>query len=264
MQQEANRRGTFCFGSVEFTLIRRAELRPLLRAWAVQSDHSLSMTLTGAHGVTESRSHPLVQQAHDDADFVLCDGTPPFIAAVLSGHGAAVDRIPGLVAMYEISSEASALGLRQAFVGGPPGLAAKTKHGLEEAIGRPIDGWTWSPPFVPDVDQAFIDTVAARLRPLRAPLVVWIGLSTPKQEVLVAGLKRILPEGCFFVAVGAGFDVYAGTLVRPPEFVSRLGLAWLHRCMHEPRRLAPRYARALPVVLRGLLRAGWTGLRMRR
>lgn len=263
MQQEPSRRGTFRFGSVNFTLIRRAELRPLLRAWAAGPAPSLSMTLTGAHGVTESRENPVVQQAHDDADFVLCDGTPPHLAAVLSGHGRSVDRIPGFVAMFELSAEASALGIQQAFVGGPPGVAQKALNGLEEATGCTIRGWTWSPPFVTEVDQPFTDVVAERLRTLPRPVVVWIGLSTPKQEVLVAGLKQSLPEGYFFAAVGAAFDVYAGTIVRPPDWVSSLGLAWLHRCMHEPRRLAPRYARALPVVVRGLVRAGWTGLRRR-
>jgi N-acetylglucosaminyldiphosphoundecaprenol N-acetyl-beta-D-mannosaminyltransferase len=264
MQPEFAGRGTFRFGSVSFTLIRRADLAPLIRAWARQPAPSLSMTLTGAHGVTESRVLPSVQAAHEDADFVLCDGTPPYVAAVLSGHGAAVDRIPGLVAMLEVSAEASILGLQQAFVGGPPGVAVKAREGLEAAIGRSIEApLTWSPPFVREIDQAFTDSVAEHLRLLRSPAVVWIGLSTPKQELLVARLKRHLPHGFFFIAVGAAFDIYAGTLVRPPELVSRLGLAWLHRCFQEPRRLPARYARALPVVLHGLLQAGLTGLRRR-
>jgi N-acetylglucosaminyldiphosphoundecaprenol N-acetyl-beta-D-mannosaminyltransferase len=262
-QPEGRPRGTFGFGSVDFTLIRRAELRPVLRAWASRPGPSLSMTLTGAHGVTESRSQPAVQQAHDDADFVLCDGTPPYIAAVLRGHGADVDRIPGLVAMLEISAEASALGLEQAFIGGPPGLAEKTRKGLETATGGSIEGLTWSPPFVHAVDDAYADGVAEQLRPLHAPAVVWIGLSTPKQEVLAASLKRRLPRGFFFIAVGAAFDIYAGTLVAPPPLFSRLGLAWLHRCFQEPRRLPARYARALPVVVRALLDAGRARLRGR-
>lgn len=262
-QPEARPRGTFCFGSVHFTLIRRAELRPLLRAWADQSGRSLSMTLTGAHGIAESRSQPAVQQAHDDADYVLCDGTPPYIAAVLRGHGAVVDRIPGLVAMLEISAEASALGLQQAFIGGPPGLAEKTRDGLEAATGRSIEALTWSPPFVHAIDDAYADAVAGRLQPLRAPAVVWIGLSTPKQEILAARLKQRLPQGFFFIAVGAAFDIYAGTLVAPPAIVSRLGLAWLHRCFQDPRRLPARYARAAPIVMHGLIEAGWWRLRRR-
>ncbi|MGH7448143.1 MAG: WecB/TagA/CpsF family glycosyltransferase [Longimicrobiales bacterium] len=204
-----------------------------------------------------------MQRAHDDADFVLCDGTPPYIAGVLRGHRSVVDRIPGLVAMFEISAAASGLGLQQAFIGGPPGLAERTRAGLEAATGRTIDALMWSPPFVRDIDQAYAEAVAEQVRRVRPPAVVWIGLSTPKQEILVSRLKRCLPEGYFFIAVGAAFDIYAGTIVRPPAIVSKLGMAWLHRCLQEPRRLPARYARALPVVIGALAHASWARLRGR-
>jgi N-acetylglucosaminyldiphosphoundecaprenol N-acetyl-beta-D-mannosaminyltransferase len=261
MHAQIARRGTFAFGTVRFTLIRRAELRPLLREWAAASDQSISMTLTGAHGVTECRRQSSVQAAHDDADLVLCDGTPPYLAAVLRGHGAAVDRIPGLVAMLELCREATALDLQQAFIGGPPGLAEKTRDGIAEAVGQPIDALTWSPPFRPVIDDAYVQLVADRLRDQPTPCLVWIGLSTPKQEILIAGLKRRLPSGFLFAAVGAAFDIYAGTLITPPPVFSRLGLAWLHRCFQEPRRLPARYARAFPVVIAALTRAGLSRLR---
>ncbi|MBR9991378.1 MAG: WecB/TagA/CpsF family glycosyltransferase [Gemmatimonadetes bacterium] len=252
---------TFRFGTLLFTRIRRADLKPLVSGWAArQPAPSMTMTLTGAHGLTESRVNPEIQAAHEDADIVLCDGTPPWLGAVIHGHARQVDRIPGRDAMREIASAAADIGLKQAFIGGPPGLAERTVAGLELAIGRPIDALPWSPPFVERVDDAYADIVAAKLGGIEAPVVVWIGLSTPKQEMLAERLRKRLPHGFFFVAVGAAFDMYAGTRPPPPPIVSRLGVEWLYRSFQEPRRLPARYARALPVVAIALGVAAWRRL----
>ena len=86
--------------------MRRSDLPPLVRRWAEGENGTVTMTLTGAHGVAESRTDPLVRAAHEDADYVLCDGTPPFLGAVLNGHRTAVDRIPGRDAMRDIAAAA--------------------------------------------------------------------------------------------------------------------------------------------------------------
>jgi N-acetylglucosaminyldiphosphoundecaprenol N-acetyl-beta-D-mannosaminyltransferase len=253
----------FRFGGLPFTLIRRSDLAPLVRSWAAHPAASITMTLTGAHGVAESRRSPAIRAAHDDADYVLCDGTPPWLGAVIQGCGDRVDRIPGRDAMREIAGAAAAHGIRQAFIGGPPGLAERTVQGLEAAIGASIDGIAWSPPFAESIDDAYAGVVAAQLRVMRTPAIAWIGLSTPKQELLALRLRRLLPHGFFFVTVGAAFDMYAGTRPPPPPIVSRLGLEWLYRSVQEPRRLPARYARALPVVAASLAGSAWTRLRGR-
>lgn len=253
----------FRFGGLPFTLIRRRDLAPLVRSWAAHPAASITMTLTGAHGVAESRHSPAIHAAHEDADYVLCDGTPPWLGAYIRGHGDHVDRIPGRDAMREIARAAAAHGLPQAFIGGPPGLAERTIQGLEAAIGASIDGIAWSPPFADAIDDAYAEVVAARLSGVRTPAIVWIGLSTPKQELLAQRLKRRLPDGFFFVAVGAAFDMYAGTRPPPPHIVSRLGLEWLYRSVQEPRRLPARYARAFPVVAAALAGSAWARLRGR-
>jgi N-acetylglucosaminyldiphosphoundecaprenol N-acetyl-beta-D-mannosaminyltransferase len=246
----------FRFGTLKFTMIRRADLRPLVHDWAERRPtRSITMTLTGAHGVAESRRDAAVQAAHDDADLVLCDGTPPWLGGAIRGHAAAVDRIPGRDAMREIALAAAEIGLQQVFVGGPPGLAERARSGLEAAIGCTIDGVAWSPPFAATIDDAYADEVAARLRDSRTPAIVWIGLSTPKQELLMQRLRQRLPDGFLFVAVGAAFDMYAGTRPPPPPIVSKLGLEWLYRSIQEPRRLPRRYAHALPVVVLGICAA---------
>jgi N-acetylglucosaminyldiphosphoundecaprenol N-acetyl-beta-D-mannosaminyltransferase len=48
------------------------------------------------------------------------------------------------------------------------------------------------------------------------------------------------------VGVGAAFDFHAGLVPQAPPALQRLGLEWLYRLWHEPRRLWRRYARYNP------------------
>jgi len=73
-----------------------------------------------------------------------------------------------------------------------------------------------------------------------APDVLWIGLSTPKQERFMAN------HGCelaasVMIGVGAAFDIHTGRLRDAPGWMKRWGLQWMHRLLQEPRRLWKRY-----------------------
>lgn len=69
--------------------------------------------------------------------------------------------------------------------------------------------------------------------------VVWVGLGTPKQDVIAQRLAE--RSGATFVAVGAAFDFLAGTKKQAPAWVQDRGLEWGYRLVTEPRRLWKRY-----------------------
>jgi N-acetylglucosaminyldiphosphoundecaprenol N-acetyl-beta-D-mannosaminyltransferase len=79
-------------------------------------------------------------------------------------------------------------------------------------------------------------------------MVVWVGLSTPKQEQLTVRLAARLPRTPI-VAIGAGFDFVAGLKPVAPAIVTSLSLEWLFRLLSEPRRLFWRYAEIVPRFL---------------
>jgi N-acetylglucosaminyldiphosphoundecaprenol N-acetyl-beta-D-mannosaminyltransferase len=72
------------------------------------------------------------------------------------------------------------------------------------------------------------------------PALVLIGLGFPKQERLIRMLRSELPE-TWFVGVGISLSFVAGEQPRAPAALQRLGLEWMHRLFHEPRRLFKRY-----------------------
>ena len=51
------------------------------------------------------------------------------------------------------------------------------------------------------------------------------------------------------VGVGAAFDYHTGRIPDCSEWIKRGGLQWLHRLMHDPRRLWKRYLRNNPAFL---------------
>lgn len=71
------------------------------------------------------------------------------------------------------------------------------------------------------------------------PHIVWVGLGTPKQDLVATYLAPKYPG--VFVCVGAAFDFTAGNLREAPDWMQQRGLAWLYRFAQEPRRLWRRY-----------------------
>ena len=78
--------------------------------------------------------------------------------------------------------------------------------------------------------------------------IVWIGLSTPKQEVFAAELSKYCSVN-YIITVGAVFDYFTGHLERGPKFMQKNGLEWLFRLYKEPKRLWKRYAQIIPAFI---------------
>ena len=90
------------------------------------------------------------------------------------------------------------------------------------------------------------------------PDIIWVGLSTPKQERFMAEYVSRL-HTTLMIGVGAAFDFHTGRLKDSPAWVKRAGLQWLHRLMQEPKRLWKRYLFNNPLFLAkaGLQLAGF-------
>jgi N-acetylglucosaminyldiphosphoundecaprenol N-acetyl-beta-D-mannosaminyltransferase len=96
----------------------------------------------------------------------------------------------------------------------------------------------WSPPFR-DLSASEEHAMLERIRTAR-PDIVWVGLSTPKQERWMARYADQLRVPVL-VGVGAAFDMHAGLKAQAPRWMQRVALEWLFRLCSEPRRLWRRY-----------------------
>jgi N-acetylglucosaminyldiphosphoundecaprenol N-acetyl-beta-D-mannosaminyltransferase len=115
----------------------------------------------------------------------------------------------------------------------------------------------FSPPFRSlslQEDQEIVDMINAT-----QPDVVWVGLSTPKQERWMREhVGRV--NASVLIGIGAAFDFHAGLKPQAPKWMQRTGLEWFFRMITEPRRLGCRYMINNPLFLMNLF-LQWTGLR---
>ena len=81
--------------------------------------------------------------------------------------------------------------------------------------------------------------VVATINVARAD-IVWVGLSTPKQERWMFEHRDQLRVPVL-VGVGAAFDFHTGRTMQAPTWMRENGLEWLFRLIQEPRRLWRRY-----------------------
>ena len=78
--------------------------------------------------------------------------------------------------------------------------------------------------------------------------IVWIGLSTPKQEIFAYRLSKYTKVH-FIITVGAAFDFYTGKVKQAPKYIQKAGLEWLFRLLMEPKRLWKRYFEIVPLFI---------------
>src|SRR5207253_9775132 len=72
------------------------------------------------------------------------------------------------------------------------------------------------------------------------PDIVWVGVSSPKQEFGMSCMRPLI-DAPVLIGVGAAFDFHTGTARQAPRWMQRAGLEWLFRLSQEPRRLWRRY-----------------------
>jgi len=201
--------------------------------------------VTGVHGVMEAQRDSQFRSILNHAFLNTPDGMPMSWVGHLQGHSQ-MDRVFGpdfMAAMCQFSIER---GYRHFLYGGEPGVADMLKEMLERRFpGLHVVG-TYTPPFRSlTVDEE--EKLLAQVRESR-PHIVWVGLSTPKQEQFMAHYVDRL-QVPLLVGVGAAFDYHTGRTRDCSQWIKRAGLQWLHRLLQDPRRLWRRYLRNNPAFV---------------
>ena len=192
--------------------------------------------VTGVHGIMEAQRDAEFRDILNRSFLCTPDGMPTVWVGRLRGHD--MGRVYGpdyMLAMCQLSAQR---GYRHFLYGGNPGVTTGLTRRLQEMVpGLNIVG-SYTPPFRPLKCAEEAELIAA-VRQSR-PDIIWVGLSTPKQERFMAQFLHRL-DTSLMVGVGAAFDIHAGLLADAPAWMKSCGLQWLHRLWKEPRRLWRRY-----------------------
>ena len=192
----------------------------------------------------QSRKDPRLREAYRQANLVLPDGVGIVWASRLLGVPLK-ERVTGIDLAEALLKQASVNGQRVFLLGGKDGVAERAARRLEERFpGLTITG-THHGYFSKEIEPL------AAIRKAR-PQILLVGMGVPKQEAWMLASAAAL-QVPLMIGVGGALDVFAGDRRRASRCWQRLGLEWLYRLAHQPRRI--RKVPAIPCFIGHVL---WT------
>jgi N-acetylglucosaminyldiphosphoundecaprenol N-acetyl-beta-D-mannosaminyltransferase len=214
-----------------------------MESWINGRDQTHYIAITGMHGISESRKDSRFREILRSASLVVPDGMPLVWLARWHRHPIS-RRVCGSDLMEAFCKQTGSC-YRHFFYGGAAGVAEDLAQSLRERYDIAVAG-TYTPPFRQLTEEEEREVVACVQA--AAPDVLWVGLSTPKQErwMYEHRDKFLVPV---MLGVGAAFDFNSGNLQRAPAWMGNTGLEWLFRLLVEPKRLWKRYLVTIPSAI---------------
>lgn len=199
------------------------------------------------HSYVCALDDPLFFKALHAADLLIADGVGVVIASRwLAGH--IKQRVTGNDIFEGLNAAMQARGRGSVF------FLGSTDDCLDDIRGKFMRDYpavrlvgTWSPPFKSEWSEDELSEMR-RVINLAKPDVLWVGMTAPKQEKWIYSNLPYL-DVKFAAAVGAVFDFYTGRVKRSHPIFQKLGLEWLPRLIHQPRRLWRRMVISAPVFI---------------
>ncbi|MBB3351449.1 WecB/TagA/CpsF family glycosyltransferase [Rhizobium lentis] len=198
-----------------------------------------------AHGVVRCQDDPELRSIHNRAFLVTPDGMPLVWALKRAGHVDS-DRVYGPDLMLSVFEAGTSKGIRHFLYGATPETLQHLQAQLLAKFPEAEIAGSYAPPFHKLSPQEEAD-IADRLNRSGAD-IIWVGLSSPKQELWMARMRDRL-DASMLIGVGAAFDFHAGLKRQAPRFIQRSGFEWAFRLLCEPRRLWRRYALVVPTFI---------------
>ena len=203
------------------------------------------ISATDAHGLVTAYRQPDFKALLDSFYWVLPDGMPSVWLGRWRG-ATHITRCYGPDFFKRVLTEGASQEITHFFCGGQEGVADELKTAVSQKFGNNRVAGTFCPPFREVTDEemrALADTINQS-----GASIVWIGLGTPKQERFAKRLARWTTVH-FLVTVGAAFDFHTDRVTQAPAWMQKVSLEWFFRLVVEPKRLAGRYFRVIPLFI---------------
>jgi N-acetylglucosaminyldiphosphoundecaprenol N-acetyl-beta-D-mannosaminyltransferase len=232
--------------NVSITNLRKSVA--LIEEWSIARE-ARTVCFRDVHGIVKALDDPELASAHRGASLVAPDGMPIVWIGRLKGH--VLGRTYGPDVMAAVMARSVEVGLSHYLYGGKEGVAEKLKTNMTALYGSINFAGVETPPFH-DLDAGELLELANRIKASGAT-TLWIGISSPRQEKLMARLTQHL--NLPILAVGAAFDFHSDTVRQAPRWLRNIGFEWAFRLASEPKRLASRYLTSIPKFLYLILKS---------
>jgi N-acetylglucosaminyldiphosphoundecaprenol N-acetyl-beta-D-mannosaminyltransferase len=124
--------------------------------------------------------------------------------------------------------------------GGGAGIAEIARSKVNAKVSREMVVGTNSPSRDFECRPEEIDQIISQINASGATVLV-VGLGGGRQEKFIFKYRDRMPKVELFLPLGGTIDYEAGTLKRPPAWLTNWGLEWLCRVLQEPRQRWRRY-----------------------
>lgn len=214
-------------------------------AAAIRDRRKGYICVTGVHGVMEAQDDQNFRRILNNAFLCTPDGMPMVWVGKWRGYPQ-MQRVYGPDLMLDVCAWSETSGAKHFFYGGADGVAGLLAAKLKARFPKLTVVGTFTPPFRP-LDPEETKKLHELVREAQ-PDIIWVGLSTPKQEkFMVEFLPKL--DATLMIGVGAAFDFHSGRVRQAPRWMQQSGLEWFYRLCTEPRRLAKRYFKNNPVFI---------------
>ncbi|MFH0778001.1 MAG: WecB/TagA/CpsF family glycosyltransferase [Candidatus Eisenbacteria bacterium] len=212
----------------------------------VRAREPRKIIVANAAKMVKAQSDPELLKALQTSALVTADGISVVFGARVFGVRL-VARVTGSEHLVPLGCKMAAeKGYSVFFLGAGPGVADKAASILKSRYPALKVAGTYSPAYNVLQDEGETLRAIQKVKEV-SPEIVFVALGTPKQEKWISrNLEKLGVPVC--IGVGATLDFIVGTSKHPPNWMHRVGAAWLYRLIHEPRRLWRRNAQSVVFV----------------
>lgn len=219
---------------VPISVVNMVRARHMIELWS-QDTEGRFVCVRDIASLMAINDDPEIRSLHHEAAMILPDGMP--LVFIGKRRGLPVERVCGPDLFAEMMRSGNENRLRHYFFGGKEGVAEQLARRMKARYPEvQIAGYD-TPPFRSMTEEEEAAAIA-KIRDSEAD-IVWVGLSSPKQDVWMWRNYRKLSQT--LIGVGAAYDFHTGAVKRAPAWMQRSGLEWCYRLFQEPKRLWRRY-----------------------
>lgn len=154
------------------------------------------------------------------------------------------ERVTGVDLFQSISDLSRQKSWSLFFLGGQRGIASKAKREIEKKYpGVEVVGYYAGSPNVGDEAEIIQEINNAR------PDILFVAYGAPSQEFWISRNLSKLRTVKVAMGIGGSFDMVAGEKKRSPVYLQKIGLEWLWRLIHEPKRFKRIYNATIQFVI---------------
>ena len=235
-QKMVNNQSRYNILGVMVSAINMSTAVSTIRDWIIRCENNY-VCVSPAHSIMDAHHNSSFKEILNQSGLTTPDGMAIVWLLKMAGYRD-VSRVYGPDLVLAMCKESIKYGWSHFFYGGAPGVAEKLSEVMETMFpGLKVSG-TYCPPFrslTVEEDQKVSEIINSA-----NPDIVWVGISSPKQEFWMAEhIGRL--KAPVLIGVGAAFDYLSGAKKQAPRWVQRSGMEWLYRLASEPRRLWRRY-----------------------